>query len=114
MEQKQFLFIKYKKARLGSAITQTKITGQLEGMIKKQKDIDQESAALLALVHACQMHKVLAKDKQERKKIRKEMKKLVAENAIASNVDKVIKEIQVAVMAAVSASVGASSSTSSS
>ena len=54
--------------------------------------------ALLGLIEASKMHKTLSSDKDELKRIKKELKQVIEKSPIAGIVDKTIKEVQAAIM----------------
>jgi golgi phosphoprotein 3 len=56
--------------------------------------------ALLAMIEVCKLHKVIAKDKEQAKLIKKELKIIIKESPIAQTVESTIKEIQAAIIAA--------------
>jgi len=71
-----------------------------------------ENMALLSLIEACKMYKLLTNDREEVKRIKSDLKEIIKENPIAIMVDRSLKDIHAAVVAAATtASVAASLST---
>jgi len=61
-------------------------------------EVTGEDLALLGLIEASKMHKTLSSDKDELKRIKKELKQVIEKSPIAGIVDKTIKEVQAAIM----------------
>jgi golgi phosphoprotein 3 len=114
IEKKKFLFfIPYRKTYLLEHITREQLIEHLKACAFKQKDPQQDDILLLGMAEACQMHKILSADKEERKLLKKELKILMKENAFAGAIDQSIRQVQAAVIAAVTASAAAAAVSSS-
>lgn len=98
---KRFLFIKYKEVALVDTTYQRKLINELLAALKSKMNLTEENISLLALVHACKMHKVLSDKKEDIKRYKTELKEFINSNEVAKNVDTVIREMQSAVVAAV-------------
>lgn len=112
VEEKRFLlFIPYKRSYLINERPRNELVNELRNSLFAKKYHDEEITSLLALVHACGLHKALSSNKAEIKTIKQELKTLIKENPIASGVESTIRQIQVAIATsiAVSAAVSASS-----
>jgi hypothetical protein len=114
IEKKKFLlFIPYRKTYLVEQSTREQLIKHLKACAFKQKESQQEDILLLGMAEACQMHKILADNKDERKLLKKELKNLMKENAFAGAIDQSIRQVQAAVAAAVTASAAGAAASSS-
>jgi hypothetical protein len=104
IEHKRFLFIKYLKTSLVKTSIRNEIIRELREIVFNNKIPDHEYAMMLGLVQACKMHKVICRSKEEVKLSKTKLKKIIESNAIARDVDKVIREMQAAVIASITAS----------
>ncbi|MDF9796112.1 Golgi phosphoprotein 3 [Catalinimonas alkaloidigena] len=111
VEHKKFLFISYLNTYLLDQQKRYTLLQDIRAVIFEKKEIRADDAALLGLIEACKMHKVICEDKSEIKYCKARLKALVQEDAIAQGVDKVIKEIQAALIAAMVATTAASTAT---
>ncbi len=105
MEDKKFLVFPYKKAILTGTKERRDLAKHLHDIVTHSREIGDETASLLGLIHACGMHRVISKDRSELKQIRKKLKDILRNEPIAQGVDKVIRETQAAVNAAIVSSV---------
>lgn len=104
IEHRKFLgLIPYRKCYVQNHDLRSNLIQQLRDSILYRKDIDNVGIALLGLVEACQMHKTISPDRDEQKRLKKELKTLIKESPIASAVDQTIKQVQVAILASVAA-----------
>jgi len=114
IENKKFLgLFPYKLTYQLDTLIREELISELRSNVLNDKKIPVENISLLALVQACQMHKILSKDKKELKLIKKELKRIIKENPIAETVDKTIREIQAAIIASIAASVTVTAAVSS-
>ena len=99
-ERKKFLFIPYTLIYLRDRRTRDKLIRYLRKAVlyPSSVEVTAEDVALLGLIEAAKMHKVIAENKEELKKIRKELKKVIEESPIAGVVAKTIKEVQAAII----------------
>ncbi|MGW8315975.1 MAG: GOLPH3/VPS74 family protein [Bacteroidales bacterium] len=79
-------------------------------VLQKKDPPPNEWVAVLGLIQACGMHRIISTDRSERKMIRKKVKKILEESPIASGVDQTIRQVQVAIVASVAASSAAAAS----
>ncbi|NQX81073.1 MAG: GPP34 family phosphoprotein [Flavobacteriaceae bacterium] len=99
IENKKFLgFIKYKKTYLTGDSTRDNLINQLNKQAIYASDLNNESLILLGLVEACQMHKIIASDKNQLKKLRKDLKIIIKKSTVTDLFDQIIKQIQVSVI----------------
>ena len=114
IENKKLLgFIPYKSCYLVDSQLRNEIIGELKKSILSKQELSQENVLVLGLLEACKMHKAIASDKNELKRIKRELKEIIKESPIASTVDKTITEVQAAVMAAIVSSMAATTATTS-
>jgi hypothetical protein len=104
IEKKRFLFIPYKRSRLLDRKKRDTLIREIREAILQKKAIDSEMSAILGLIEASKNHKVISNDREELKKIRAELKKILESDVISQGVIKVIREMQAAVTAAVASS----------
>jgi len=100
-ERKRFLFIPYTLFYLKDKRTRDKMIRHLRkaALYPSTTEVTQDDVVLLGLIEAAKMHKVLTSDKDELKRIKRELKKVIEESPIAGVVDKTIKEMQGAIIA---------------
>jgi hypothetical protein len=107
-ERKRFLgLIPYTKTYLTSTSHQTNLINELRSCILHKENMHDDNIVMLGLVEACEMQKVIAKDKYERKQIKAELKQILNESPIARSVNTTIKQVQAAVIASIVASTAA-------
>lgn len=109
--KKKFLFIPYREVLLLNGSFRNKEISHLRGIVFKKMDAETDDISLLALMHACKMHRVISKDRQELKLLKKKMKSIIEKHQIAKGVDTVIKEMQAAVMVAITSSAATTAAT---
>jgi hypothetical protein len=111
IEQKYFLsFIPYKRCYLIDQNARNSLILQLKNSVLYKKDTSDDLIVLLSLVEACSMHKILSRDKVELKILRKNLKEILKDNPIASEVAKTIKQVQIAIATTVAVSTIAATS----
>jgi hypothetical protein len=110
VEKKKALGIfPYKKVYLVNHRERKELIRDLGETMNDKSNRDQEMMILLSMIHAAKLHRIFTSDRAELKKIRARLKEVVAENPVASNVDKTIREVQAAVIATTIAISAASS-----
>jgi len=111
IENKKFLgLIPYRRNYLVESKTRYNLIQELKKNILSRRDISNENIVLLGLIEACKMHKIISSDRDELKKIKKELKVIIKESPIAGTVDKTIREVQAAIVVALVASTVVTSS----
>jgi hypothetical protein len=101
LERKRFLWlIPYTVTYLRDRRTRDKLIRHLRKAVlyPSSVEVTSEDVALLGLIEAAKMHKVIAENKDELKRIRKELKKVIEESPIAGVVAKTIKDVQAAII----------------
>ena len=100
IERKRFLFIPYTLTFLRDRRTRDKLIRHLRKAVlyPSTVEVTQEDVVLLGLVEATKMYKVMASNKDELKKLKKELKEVIKDSPIAGVVDKTIKDVQAAIM----------------
>lgn len=101
MEDKWFLFIKYKKAHLLDRDGRRSLLAQLKDVIINNKEMNDNTAPLLGIIQACNMQKVLSKDNNELKVIKSTLKDLTRKDTISTEIVQVIEELNVAAITTV-------------
>lgn len=114
IEHKKFLFIPYLRTYLLKHETRDALLREIRGVVFDDQNIRPENAALLGLVDACKMYKLICHDRNETKYCKARLKELVQEDAIARGVDKVIKAMQAALIATLAATTAATTATTAS
>ena len=77
--------------------------------IMQRGEIKEAQLALLGLVHACKMLKIVGRERTERKVIHRKLRELLKESPIAEGVDQTIRQIHAAIIVAVATSGAAAS-----
>lgn len=114
IEHKKFLFIPYLSTYLLKHETRDALLREIRGVVFEDQNIQTENAALLGLVEACKMYKLICHDRSETKYCKARLKALVQDDAIAKGVDKVIKAMQAALIASLAATTAATTATTAS
>ena len=100
---RQFLFIKYYRSRLVNTAVRDNLIEEIRDIIFKNKKADNENALILGLIEACNMYKIICRDRFEKKICKKELKELRQTVLFPPNLDLVIKGIQAAIREAIMA-----------
>lgn len=97
IEKKKFLgLISYRKSYLIESSMRNNLIHELKNCILFKEDLKDDNVLMLGLIEACKMHKIISSDKEELKKLKKELKERIKESPVANTVDKTIKQIQAA------------------
>jgi Golgi phosphoprotein 3 len=113
IENKKFLgLIPYKRSYIIDKSIRTELIRTARNNVLNREDLNEENVVVLGLIEACTMHKIISSDRQELKKIRKELKEIIKESSIAGVLAETIKQAQTAIIASVAASSAASSAAS--
>jgi golgi phosphoprotein 3 len=113
IENKKFLgLIPYKRSYLINKSIRAEMIRTARNNVLYRKDLDEENIVVLGLIEACRMHRIISSDRQELKKIRKELKEIIKESPIAGVLAETIKQVNTAIIASVAASSAASSAAS--
>jgi len=99
IEEKRFLIFPYKRAYLIDRRGQQMIREEILEAIMNRQALNSDLLAILGLVDACKIHKVLTKDKKTLKLVKQNIKGLVGEDVLAAEVHQVIQEMQAAAVA---------------
>ena len=110
MEPKRFLFFKYYRTKLIKHKVRDQIIKEIRETLLYNKQVNDENSLILGLVEACNMYRIICRDKKERKICKTRIKEWIQSDVISQGVGKVIKEMQAAVIGAVVASSAAASS----
>jgi Golgi phosphoprotein 3 len=109
-EQKRFIGIPYSIYFPANIPDTDRLVYRLKDILLYNKVAEEHELMFLGLAYACRMHRSMAKESQERRRIRKALVIYIKENPVASDVRKSIQEIHAAITASISAAVIASSS----
>ncbi len=102
IEHKKFLWLfPYRDTYLLKSDQRNHLICQLKNAVLSGEQLDHDTIMILGLIEACQMHKILTTDKDELKKLKKELTKIIKESAIADTVDKTIRMVQTVILGAV-------------
>lgn len=112
IENRKFLFIPYRRCYLVDSRTRNKLIDHLRDSVLYKKKKSEEDMAILGMVEACKMHKIISRDRHEVKMIKKELKTLLKDSPISQIVDDTIKQVQIAITIAIASSVAASTAAS--
>ena len=110
IEHRTFLWIPYRRCYLIDSRTRNKLIEHLREIVLYKKKKSEEDLAILGMVEACKMHKIIAKDKHERRTMRKELKMILKDSPISQTVESTIRQVQAAITIAIVASTAASTS----
>ncbi|HPS62020.1 MAG TPA: GPP34 family phosphoprotein [Bacteroidales bacterium] len=111
IEQRRFLgLIPYRKSYLTDSYRRSELIRQLREDILFQHEVDDEIIALAGMIQACTMYRFLSPDREERKKLKTGIRRMVETSPMEGIVAQTSRQIQAAIMAAIVASTAASSS----
>lgn len=108
IEHKTFLWIPYRRCYLVDSITRNKLIDHLRNIVLYKKKKSEEDVAILGMIQACNMHKIIANDRHERRMMRKELKTILKDSPISQTVESTIRQVQAAITIAIAASTAAS------
>lgn len=100
---RQFLFIKYYRSRLVNTAVRDNLIEEIRNIIFKNKKADNENALILGLIEACNMYKIICRDRFEKKICKKKLIVLRQTALFPQDLDLIIKGVQVAITKAVMA-----------
>ena len=113
VERMKFLgVIPYKKSTLLNKKIQYDLIRETRSSAVQQGEISSQQLAILGLVDACKMHKIISGERAERKIISRRLKVISKESPIASGVDLTIRQVHAAIGGVVAASGAAAAATS--
>lgn len=105
IEKRRFLgLIPYKKCFLIDHNIRENLIFRLKEAILYKKELNEESISILGLIEACDMYKIISKDRDERKKLKKELKKIVSDSSISKAISITTQQIQSAIISIIIAS----------
>lgn len=107
IEHKSFLWIPFRRCYLIDSRTRNKLIDHLREIVLYKKKKSEEDVAILGMVEACKMYKIIAKDRHERKLMRKELKAILKDSPISKTVESTIRQTQIAISMAIAASTAA-------
>jgi len=98
-----FLFIRYFRPRLVNTTVRDNLIEEIRSIVFKDKKADNENALILGLIEACNMHKIICRDRFEKKICKKKLIVLRQTALFPQDLDLIIKGIQAAIREAVMA-----------
>jgi hypothetical protein len=104
------LFFGYYRTKLIKHKVRDQIIKEIRETLLYNKQVNDKNSMILGLVEACNMYRIICRDKKERKICKTRIKEWIQSDVISQGVGKVIKEMQAAVIGAVVASSAAASS----
>jgi len=104
IEKLSFLWIPYRKCYLVDARTRQSLIQNLKESILYRKKKNEEDIAIMGIIEACSMDRMLATDRSQRKLIRNELKKVLKESPFFQIFKDIISQIRIALIAVASAS----------
>jgi len=111
MEEKSFLFFRWKKPVLTKKQVVYHLRGEIENQIFKGK-ADENEIMLLSMLQTTGLMRRIFPDKQKRKKARLQLKKMMVENQVSAEVTEAIKAVQAVAVSVATTSAATSAVTS--
>jgi len=110
IEEKKFLgLIPYRKSFLIESYTRSNMVRQLRSeILAYTREPSSASMAIAGLIEACRMQRMLSDDREERKTIKTQLKKINKESPLSDVVSQTIRQVQAAIIASVTAAIIAS------
>lgn len=113
IERMKFLgVIPYRKSTLLNKKLQYDLIRETRNSVVQHGEIDTPQLAILGLVEACRMHKIISRERTERKMISQRLKAITKDSPIASAVELTIRQVHAAIGGVVAASGGAAAAAS--
>ncbi len=108
-ERKLFGLIPYRKSYLIESYTRSNMVRQLRSeILAYTREPSSANMAIAGLIEACRMYRILSDDREERKTIKTQLKKINRESPVADVVSQTIRQIQASIIASVTAAIIAS------
>ena len=102
LQRKRFLgLIPYRVAKLKDKSLQQDIIIDLRRIFKRERKLTDKDVAVLCMIDACKMYRVIARDRKEAKSLQRVTHELVKDNVISVGIAKAIQEIQAAIATSV-------------
>ena len=86
---------------------------EIRDTVLHPKPVSHEKSLILALIDACDLYRIVCRDRQERKTCRRKIKELMKSDAISQGVSQAIKETHAAIVGAVVAATAGAAAASS-
>lgn len=96
-----FLFIRYYRPRLVNTTVRDNLIEEIRGIVFSDKKADNENALIFGLIEACNMQKIICRDRLEKKICKKKLKELHQTALFSQNLDLIIKGVQAEIRKAV-------------
>ncbi len=110
VESRKFWIIPYKLVRIADQKARQKLIERLKHSLKNSADIPEKDTALLSLIYACRIYRVLGREPEELRENKRKLKSIAQGNQISQSVYKALHEMEAAIAStvAVTAVTGAS------
>lgn len=106
IEHKKFAgIIPYKKSYIIDKEIRSRLISQLKNTIIFSKELNNENYAIIGLIEACNMYKIISPFKSESKMLKTETKKILSETTVPSTIDISIKAVHEAILSAMVATI---------
>lgn len=103
IEHRTFLWIPYRRCYLTDSRIRNKLIDHLREIILYKKKKSEKDIAILGMVEACKMYKIIARDRHEIKTMKKELKTILKDGMISQTLTSTIKQTQIAISSAIAA-----------
>jgi hypothetical protein len=100
----KFLWLPYRRSYIADTNMRQMLIRSLKEILVYKKPKTESDIAILGLVEACKMYRIIEPDRSKRKVIRQELKQVIKESPISEILASTIKQIQVAIAMAIAAS----------
>ena len=104
IEHSKFIFIPYRRAYLTNRNIREKILHELRDSLTYKKTLTEEDIAILGLIEACKMYRILSPDRSKRRQLKKDLRLVLKESPISEVVQATIRQIKISIAIAVAAS----------
>lgn len=103
VENKQFLFIKYKRAYVINKDFRESIINEIKSAVENRKALSKSDICLTSIIYSTKSEKVFVKGFKEKKEFRKLLKNYVEDEEIGKVVGKLMSEMQAVIAASTAA-----------
>lgn len=110
IESRRFLgIIPYRCSYITDSNIRAELIREARSNVFEHRDLSEENVALLGLIEACGMHRIISNNRQEIKMIKKELKEIIKKSPIAEMLSVTLNQVRTAVMVSAAASSAAAS-----
>ncbi|MFA8299713.1 MAG: GPP34 family phosphoprotein [Hyphomicrobiales bacterium] len=105
IHNKSFLWIKYYNTQITDIKIREGIINDLREIIFNDKKASEKDIMTLAIIKACNLHKIIAKSKEEKNVCKKKLKEIMQSDLVTNGVSQIIKETQAALVLVIAGAV---------